>query len=141
MLILSQRDHDQIKAHTKAALPLECCGLIIGRISKNGDYIVERLIASENVATKDKTKHFEIDPKVRFDLLRAERDGLLGRNRLIGFYHSHPFGKAQPSETDRSMVYEPELLWVIANDKEVKAFSFDLDKQDFFDVFISIQQC
>jgi len=140
MLVITQQGYDQIQAHTLKALPQECCGLIIGRIDENECYLVHSLMPSKNVADGDKTTRFEIDPKVRFDLLRKERQGELGENKVIGFYHSHPFGAAWPSQTDRSMVYEPELLWVIATQDEIKAFSYEESKQDFFEVCIQLKQ-
>lgn len=140
MLIITQQDYEKIRAHTLKALPQECCGLIIGKMDENGCYHVHSLMPSKNVADGDKTTRFEIDPQLRFDILRKERQGDLGENKLIGFYHSHPFGTAQPSKTDRSMVYEPELLWVIATEDEIKAFSYEENKQDFFEVCIQQKQ-
>ena len=32
---------------------------------------------------------------------------------VIGVYHSHPDGSARPSETDRSMIFEPAMIWLI----------------------------
>jgi len=140
MVIISQRDYDQILAHTLKVLPQECCGLLIGKKDQDGMYHVHSIQPANNVAGGDKTTEFEIDPKVRFDLIRAEREGSLGENTVIGFYHSHPNGIAAPSDTDRSMVYEPELLWLIATLDEIKAFSFNEKTHDFFEVLIQTKQ-
>ncbi|SCA58019.1 putative Mov34/MPN/PAD-1 [Candidatus Terasakiella magnetica] len=128
-MILSQADFDRLLDFTKQAHPEECCGLIVG----DGE-TVERLMPSANISTGDKTKSFELDPKVRFELIRES-----GERSLMGFYHSHPNGNPFPSKTDRSMVYEPELLWVITTCKEIKAFRFNETNQDFEEIPIRVK--
>ena len=114
---------------TKEAHPFECCGLLAGF----GE-TVDRILPSDNVSTGDKTKTFEIDPKVRFQLHRET-----GESSMLGFYHSHPTGTPYPSDTDKAMVFEPELLWVISTLDEIKAFRFDEEKQDFAEIPIQVK--
>ncbi len=128
-MIIHQDHIDAIFAHTKACHPQECCGLIIG----DGD-VVKRLMPSDNVTTGDKTKTFEIDPAVRFKLIRET-----GERSMMGFYHSHPNGIPYPSDTDKAMVYEPEMIWVIATLDEIKAFRFDEVNQDFAEIPIQVK--
>ena len=128
-MIISQAHIDDILQQAATAHPEECCGLLIG-----DNNTVQTLLASPNVSQGDKTKTFEIDPKIRFKQIRES-----GERALLGFYHSHPNGTPYPSETDRSMVYEPELIWVIATLKEIKAFRFDEAKQDFKEIPIQVK--
>ncbi|MDV7339378.1 M67 family metallopeptidase [Terasakiella sp. A23] len=128
-MIISQDHIDEIFAHTKRVHPEECCGLIIGK----GDEVTD-LMASRNVSESDRTKTFEIDPATRFKLIREQ-----GHDAMIGFYHSHPNGIPYPSKTDKTMVYEPEMIWIIATQDEIKAFKFDEIKQDFAELPIQVK--
>lgn len=141
MLFISERETVAIKAHVQQSLPLECCGLIIGSHDQASDiYHVHSLMPCENVSPLDQTKNFEIDPKARFNLLRTERSGKLGTDKLIGFYHSHPKGPDHPSTTDQSMVYEPELIWLIATPNTLKAFYFEVSENKFEEIPLQIQK-
>ncbi len=128
-MIISQAHIDEILRQAAASHPEECCGLLIGE-----EDTVHSLLPSKNVSTGDRTKTFEIDPKVRFKQIRES-----GERALLGFFHSHPNSVPYPSETDKSMVYEPELIWVIATLSELKAFRFNEAKQDFEEIPIQVK--
>ncbi len=111
----------------EAAYPDECCGLLAGRIEADGGAVVTRIVPSANVASPRRQDRFEVDPKVRFELMRALAGG---PERLIGHYHSHPDHAAEPSAHDLAMAFEPELLWVIVavadgRAGDVRAFLLD----------------
>jgi proteasome lid subunit RPN8/RPN11 len=53
---------------------------------------------------------FEIDPRLR---LRLQKELRPGPEAVIGVFHSHPDGPAQPSDTDLENAWEPELIWLI----------------------------
>ena len=104
----------QINDAAEAAYPEECCGLLAGRTAANGDITVTRLGISNNVASGDRSRRFEVDPKVRFDLMRALDDGDIDEaEEIIGHYHSHPNHPARPSEHDLEMAFEPDLIWLV----------------------------
>jgi proteasome lid subunit RPN8/RPN11 len=94
----------------EAAYPEECCGLLVGRTAPAGTIHVERVEASPNVVNDNPRRRFEIDPQVRFDLMRELGDD---ETRIVGLYHSHPGHAAQPSKHDLGMAWEPELVWLI----------------------------
>lgn len=99
-----------IEAAAEAAYPEEACGLLVGRRAPDGGWRVGAVEASANVAEPPRTRRFEVDPRLR---LRLERR-LRGRpDSIVGLYHSHPDGAAEPSERDRAMVFEPALIWLI----------------------------
>lgn len=100
----------EIEAAVLSAYPNEACGLLIGR--KTGKItIVDEIAPSPNVTTSNKADSFELDPQVRFYTMRRLR----GTDQaIIGHFHSHPNGLAQPSARDLAQAYEPELIWVIA---------------------------
>jgi proteasome lid subunit RPN8/RPN11 len=95
---------DRVVAHARAALPDECCGILVG----GGDRVVE-VVSTENVAA-DPRRHFLIDPKAHIDTRRHAR----GRGlQVVGFYHSHPRSDARPSAIDLAEASYPGLLYLI----------------------------
>ena len=107
---------ETIKAAAETAYPDECCGLLVGRDGDAGDIVVTAVAPSPNVARGDHADSFEVDPQVRFDVMRRlDRKNAEGGTptRIVGHYHSHPDHPPQPSARDLDMVYEPELVWVI----------------------------
>jgi proteasome lid subunit RPN8/RPN11 len=102
----------------ESAYPKECCGLLVGRDNGAGALVVTRVVASQNVTKGTGLDQFEIDPQIRFNVMReldnSTKDNEL-RHRIIGHYHSHPNHPAQPSTTDLEMAYEPDLVWLITS--------------------------
>jgi desampylase len=94
---------DRIRAEEAAAPGSEICGLLFG----DGDRI-DAARAAANVAARP-ADSFEIDPAALIAAHRAERHG---GARIIGCYHSHPGGRPEPSERDRSAA-EPGGVWLI----------------------------
>jgi proteasome lid subunit RPN8/RPN11 len=83
--------------------PDECCGLLLGRDA------VEEARPAANVALEPRHR-FEIDPQALIDAHREARAGGLG---VIGYYHSHPGGPAEPSATDRAHASGDGKVWAI----------------------------
>lgn len=99
-----------MKKAAAAAAPREACGLLLGA----GDRI-ERFTECANVSDTPEIR-FEIDPAALFVALRAERGG---GPELLGYWHSHPSGDAQPSRTDAAMAAADGKLWVILGGDDV----------------------
>ncbi len=53
-----------------------------------------------NVHAGDRTKRYEMDPQDQFDCARYARERGL---EWVAYYHSHPNGSTEFSETDRAM--------------------------------------
>jgi proteasome lid subunit RPN8/RPN11 len=98
-------------AHARRAHPMECCGLLTGAAPDR----IDTALPARNIAP-DPARHFEIDPQALIDAHRAERQGGL---QLLGYYHSHPTGLAQPSATDRAQASGDGRLWAIIGGSEV----------------------
>lgn len=114
----------QIETEARAAFPREACGLLVGQRSGEG---VEIFLAhpAANVAEHD--DRFEIDPQAQFTLLRGLRE--TGRE-IVGCYHSHPNGRAEPSGADVAGASEPGFVWLVTGISPtaisaVNAFVFD----------------
>jgi proteasome lid subunit RPN8/RPN11 len=110
MIVIPSALLDEIERAAGAAYPDESCGLLIGGDAPNGDIAVARVVVSPNVSVGDTRESFEVDPKIRFDAMRALQDT---GERIVGHFHSHPDGSARPSERDRAQAWEPELVWLI----------------------------
>lgn len=99
----------QLRAHAEATHPHECCGLLLGRRMGRA-FDVDAYAQSANLAV-DPVCNFEIDPGLHIRLQRELR----GTGRaVIGVFHSHPAGPAEPSVTDRARAAEPGFLWLIS---------------------------
>ena len=107
---LLQQHLRAIERAAEAAYPEEACGLLVGRSKSGGAWEVSAVEASDNVAEPPRTRRFEVDPKLRLRLERALRES---PDSIVGVYHSHPNGSAEPSETDVSMIFEPNMIWLI----------------------------
>lgn len=107
-----------IRAAARAAFPTECCGLLEGTRDSEV-FRVTALHPARNRATT--TDRFEIDPADHFAALKAAR---AAGHAIIGCYHSHPGGKAQPSATDLAGAGEDNFLWLIASNQDLAAFVY-----------------
>jgi proteasome lid subunit RPN8/RPN11 len=94
----------QLLAAAATAAPEECCGLLLGRPG-----VIETAVPARNVAY-DRSRSFEIDPAV---LLRTHREARGAGLKVVGHYHSHPNGVAEPSKRDAAQAVEDGQLWVI----------------------------
>lgn len=94
---------ERLLAAAAAAPDREVCGLLFGAAGR-----IDRAEPAANVAAHPQDS-FEIDPRALFAALRAERGG---GERLIGHYHSHPNGRAEPSPRDLAAA-EPGRMWLI----------------------------
>src|SRR5260221_11362283 len=107
------------------AYPKECCGLIEG-VAVMGGWRALAVHEAANLSPEPE-RRFLIDPQVQFDLMRKLRGS---EHSIIGCFHSHPDGRAEPSATDRAEAYEAGFLYAIAaGDADqgftLKAFLFD----------------
>lgn len=107
-LILPQALQARIEALACDAFPAECCGLMEG-IADAEEVRVLTLHPARNIAPAN--DRFEIHPEDHFAALRAAR---ANGHAIIGCYHSHPGGRARPSEIDRQGGGEENFIWLIA---------------------------
>ena len=101
---LSSRVAIAMEAEARTAHPLECCGILFGERGAIVD-----LLPARNVHPQPE-RHFEIDPQALIDAHRAAREGGPG---IVGYYHSHPNGRAVPSATDSALAARDGSVWAI----------------------------
>ena len=109
MIVLADALRRRIAEAAEAAYPEECCGLLVGRRHASGAILVEAVEPSPNVAA-DRRAGFEVDPALR---LRLQRTLRAEDRAIVGLYHSHPDGPAEPSVRDLESAWEPDLAWLI----------------------------
>ena len=90
----------------------EVCGLLLGQ----GLHVTAAL-AAQNIAEMPETA-FEIDPQA---LIAAHKAARAGGPAVVGHYHSHPNGRAEPSVRDAAAAKGGEL-WLIVAKGEVTAW-------------------
>ena len=106
----------QVAAEARAAFPRECCGLIEG-VRDGGMLRATALHPTANLAGAP--DRFEIDPREQFRLMREGRD-------IVGCYHSHPDGAAEPSPRDAEYAFAGDFVWLIAGAADsLAAFVWD----------------
>jgi proteasome lid subunit RPN8/RPN11 len=121
-LYVPQILRDQILAAAARAFPQECCGLIAGVAGGEGGQALT-VHETPNLAP-DPARNFLVDPQQHFELLRALRG--TGR-QIIGCFHSHPNGRAEPSPTDLERALEDGFIWLIASSGAADAEAFHLN--------------
>ncbi len=115
-VLLPQALRAQIQAQAQA--PLECCGLLEG-LSNGEQAHVAALHPAANLAAS--AQRFEINPADHF---AAQKSARAHGRAIIGCYHSHPGGAAQPSAADLAGAQQDGFLWLIANGSELNAFVY-----------------
>lgn len=91
-------------AEAARAYPDEACGLLLGK-----GRVIDAALPVRNVHP-DPGRHFELDPAA---LIAAHRAARSGGPEVLGYYHSHPTGLAEPSATDRAMASGDGRIWAI----------------------------
>lgn len=109
VLHLSGADLARIEAAAQSGLPRESCGLLLGEPVQEG-WRVTGIEESRNIAPPDRHDRFEVDPAL---LLRIQKSARAGGARMIGVYHSHPGGGAEPSPTDLAAAWQTGMIWLI----------------------------
>lgn len=113
-MVISITLMEQIRADVAADPSRERCGLLLGRGGR-----IEAVLPAANVAD-DPARRFEIDPATLLDAHRAAR---AGGAAVVGHYHSHPGGPAQPSARDAAAAHGDGALWMIAGRDAVRLFA------------------
>lgn len=110
MLTMTEAHRLAIVAHALDGLPLEACGLIVGRRldAESVDAVVTRFVPTENEAQSAKVYTV---PAIA--LLRTERDAEDDGQEILGVVHSHTHTEGYPSPTDIRQAPDPQWHYVI----------------------------
>lgn len=107
-----------ILAQAAAAHPRECCGLLEG-VREDDMFRITALHPARNQLSQP--DRFDIDP---VDHIAAQKAARANGHAIIGCYHSHPQGAAQPSAIDLAGAAQNDFLWLIAGTDELNAFVY-----------------
>ncbi|MDE1177680.1 MAG: M67 family metallopeptidase [Edaphobacter sp.] len=96
MLHISYTDYEAMRAHGEETYPHECCGVLLGKSTEDGNH-VHQIVRAGNTRTDSAHNRYNIAP---IELVKIQRQARgLGLD-IVGFYHSHPDHPAQWSPTD-----------------------------------------
>jgi proteasome lid subunit RPN8/RPN11 len=118
MLKFSRQNYDAIRVHGEETYPHECCGVLLGSFTDDGDRVVTRTARAGNTRTDSAHNRYNIDPK---ELVRIQREGRERGEDIVGFYHSHPDHPAQWSSTDYAEAHWIGCSYVITSVEKGKA--------------------
>jgi len=110
MLRLDPAVREAVVDHAREGAPAEVCGVLGGRYDATASTVTASRRA-ENVAATPRTR-YELDPAEQLRLMDdIEETGA----DVVGFYHSHPAGPAEPSETDAAQATWEGYSYVIVD--------------------------
>ncbi len=135
MIKIAKQLFREFEGKAVSELPAEACGLLLG-IRGGNDYTVTDIAYSANVSRDDPTRSFEIDPTV---YIKLQREARAGGPEIIGVWHSHPYGEAVLSKTDKARSIEPDWVWLItATDGSISQTKGYLSGSDTPNVFTEL---
>ena len=112
MVKLSSSLKDQMIKQAREQLPLECCGILAGKV--NGDItVVNAIFPMTNV--DQSPENFSMDPKEQFRVCHIIRKMGL---KMLGNYHSHPETPSRPSKEDIRLAHDPKAIYMIISLRE-----------------------
>ncbi|WP_080508429.1 desampylase [Haloparvum sedimenti] len=121
MLRIDAAVRDDLIAHARDGVPEEVCGVLGGtrvaddeRPTSDGTGRTDRAetsLAVENAAANARSR-YEMAPAALLEAVEAIEDA---GDDVVGFYHSHPRGPAEPSATDRDRATWDGYCYVIVS--------------------------
>jgi proteasome lid subunit RPN8/RPN11 len=100
---------DDVVAHARAGAPEEVVGVLVGE--RGPPDRVRRIERATNAATTPETR-YELAPAEQLSLLESVESA---GDEVVGFYHSHPNGPAEPSATDAARATWNGYLYAIVS--------------------------
>ncbi len=111
MATITESAYQSILAQAQKDAPVESCGYLLGpdKETATENYPMTNIDHSE--------EHFSFDPKEQFAAIKyARQQGL----KIVGNWHSHPASPSRPSEEDKRLAYDPNILYFILSLAEEK---------------------
>ena len=98
---------EALLAEAARAAPEECCGLLLGEAGRIEEARPAANVAADPPAISRSTLR-------RWSTRTARRAA--GGPQVLGYYHSHPAGPAEPSATDRAQAAHDGSVWAIVGE-------------------------
>ena len=96
MLSIPYPHYEALRAHGEETYPHECCGVLLGKSTSDGNTVHE-IVRAGNTRTDSAHNRYHIAPQ---ELVKIQRHARSLSLDIVGFYHSHPDHPAQWSPTD-----------------------------------------
>jgi proteasome lid subunit RPN8/RPN11 len=106
-LALSRQLRNEMTAHCLRELPMEGCGLLVGR-SESAEVL--QVVPTRNSASSSRL--YSVDS---LDFLRADRAAEAAGLEVIGVFHSHTHTDPYPSPTDVAQAPDPGWHYAIVS--------------------------
>ena len=117
MLHISHSDYTALRAHGEETYPHECCGVLLGNASPEGNR-VRQIVRAGNTRTDSAHNRYNIAPQ---ELIKIQRHARTLGLDIVGFYHSHPDHPALWSPTDFAEAHWIGCSYVITSVEQGKA--------------------
>jgi len=117
MLHISHSDYTALRAHGEETYPYECCGVLLGSATPEGNR-VRQIVRAGNTRTDSAHNRYNIAP---IELVKIQRQARGLSLDIVGFYHSHPDHPAQWSPTDFAEAHWIGCSYVITAVEKGKA--------------------
>jgi proteasome lid subunit RPN8/RPN11 len=123
MLSIQYPDYEALRAHGEETYPHECCGVLLGKNTAEGNSaavvnVVHQIVRAGNTRTDSAHNRYNIAPQELVKIQRQARG--LGLD-IVGFYHSHPDHPALWSPTDFAEAHWIGCSYVITSVERGKA--------------------
>ena len=100
---MTRSQYDELIEHAREDAPNECCGYLRMR-----DGRVEEVFRAGN--EMDSPYGFRLDSKSLFAMYSLVDEGF-----RVAVYHSHPRSEPKPSQQDRNVLGDPEVIYLIVS--------------------------
>ena len=120
---------DYIVQSAATSAPAECCGALIGSSDFVSAWQTYRVVELTNRSETSATEYLITSDDVRFAQRKARGWSL----DVVGFYHSHPNGAAEPSATDLERAW-PGYVYLIVAQGRATAWTLDERRGEFVPV-------
>ena len=117
MLRIDYSDYEALRAHGEETYPHECCGVLLGKSTDEGN-LVHQIVRAGNTRTDSAHNRYNIAPQ---ELVKIQRQARNAGLDIIGFYHSHPDHPAQWSTTDFAEAHWLGCSYIITSVEKGKA--------------------
>ncbi|WP_313694321.1 desampylase [Halorarum halobium] len=128
-LLLPDPVRETLHERAAAGAPEEVCGVLVGERAPS-DARRER---ADRVAAAVAVPNVADEPESRYELDPAETLGVIedaesAGDDIVGFYHSHPRGPAEPSAIDRERATWPGHVYCILTRDGLAAYRWTGDE-------------
>ena len=117
MLKVLYSHYEAIRRHAEQAYPLECCGVLIGKL-EDGARVVREHVPCKNAHQATPQHRYNIAPE---ELVAAQKRAGEQELDIVGFYHSHPDHPARWSTRDLEEAHWFACSYVIISVEKGKA--------------------